>query len=555
MELAFIWVEKFNSLVDFSLNLSNKYKYNYNKELNSLERSEELSLPENFFGDGITSVTGIFGKNGSGKTNCLKLIGTVMSRARSRIKSKFIVVVEGNDGPLIYCRVTGKDRLGPTNNFYGRVVEYKDEITGINTVFLSNTFDSSDMGFDKKILNLSINNRTKSGNEFLEIFEFLSNKDVGEGFSIPTEIGVAIRPLKNRGQKFIANSFDEKFLNNNEDDIMELADRYDRLIKRVNNRIRKKILPTYIPFVIIFNELFDLLKDGNDGDIDNRGRFNILNDLLTSLEVESISLNAIRNAFMDMLNTSPLDSKNANIRKSNREFAYKLIDDIEYLDNYFKSNPHIIEEINYSGISGFRFTLEPDFNDSKMIRDISVISKYSKSVFLDMSSGQKAIIGILSSIYSQIKTRRNDTLIMLDEADLYLHPEWQLLFMKKMVEILSIINKSSIQLIVTSHSPLIMTDFPKRCLILLKCKNKLTRIDNNEFNPFGANLYDLYSQGFFLKESKVGALAYEKIISLLTEVKENPIGSPLSQSFYQTLELISDEVSKVQIKKLAKDYD
>ncbi|MCV5961301.1 hypothetical protein OFO30_38545, partial [Escherichia coli] len=80
-----------------------------------------------------------------------------------------------------------------------------------------NTFDSSDMGFDKKILNLSINNRTKSGNEFLEIFEFLSNKDVGEGFSIPTEIGVAIRPLKNRGQKFIANSFDEKFLNNNED--------------------------------------------------------------------------------------------------------------------------------------------------------------------------------------------------------------------------------------------------------------------------------------------------------------------------------------------------
>ncbi|MCS0439648.1 ATP-binding protein, partial [Vibrio diabolicus] len=170
-------------------------------------------------------------------------------------------------------------------------------------------------------------------------------------------------------------------------------------------------------------------------------------------------------------------------------------------------------------------------------------------------SGQKAIIGILSSIYSQIKTRRNDTLIMLDEADLYLHPEWQLLFMKKMVEILSIINKSSIQLIVTSHSPLIMTDFPKRCLILLKCKNKLTRIDNNEFNPFGANLYDLYSQGFFLKESKVGALAYEKIISLLTEVKENPIGSPLSESFYQTLELISDEVSKVQIKKLAKYYD
>ncbi|WP_029999600.1 hypothetical protein [Vibrio parahaemolyticus] len=124
-----------------------------------------------------------------------------------------------------------------------------------------------------------------------------------------------------------------------------------------------------------------------------------------------------------------------------------------------------------------------------------------------------------------------------------------------MIEILSSLNRSDVQIIVTSHSPLIMTDFPQRCLVLLENINKATIIKSNSFNPFGANLYDLYSQGFFLDKSKVGALAFEKIMSLLGEIRNNPSGKPLSQDFYLTLDLISDEVSKTEIKRLTKEYD
>ncbi|EHN69899.1 hypothetical protein VFSR5_1535 [Aliivibrio fischeri SR5] len=183
---------------------------------------------------------------------------------------------------------------------------------------------------------------------------------------------------------------------------------------------------------------------------------------------------------------------------------------------------------------------------------LSILSKYSKLTFLDMSSGQKAILGILSSIYSQVKRKRNATLIMLDEADLYLHPEWQLLFMKKMIEILSSLNGSDVQIIVTSHSPLIMTDFPQRCLILLESDGKSTLIKDTSFNPFGANLYDLYSQGFFLEESKVGALAVDKIMKLLSELREHEKGKTISEDFKLSLNLISDEVTKNEIKRLIK---
>nr|WP_275396983.1 AAA family ATPase [Aliivibrio fischeri] len=211
-----------------------------------------------------------------------------------------------------------------------------------------------------------------------------------------------------------------------------------------------------------------------------------------------------------------------------------------------------VSEISYSAASGFKVKLTTDCYNDEVMYSLSILSKYSKLTFLDMSSGQKAILGILSSIYSQVKRKRNATLIMLDEADLYLHPEWQLLFMKKMIEILSSLNGSDVQIIVTSHSPLIMTDFPQRCLILLESDGKSTLIKDTSFNPFGANLYDLYSQGFFLEESKVGALAVDKIMKLLSELREHEKGKTISEDFKLSLNLISDEVTKNEIKRLIK---
>ncbi|MCR9936113.1 hypothetical protein NB618_06575, partial [Vibrio antiquarius] len=126
MELSFIWVEKFNSLVNFSLNLSNKYKYTYDSDTKSLNRSHDSPLPKDFFGYGVTSVTGIFGKNGSGKTNCLKLIGSVMSRARSRIDSDFIAVIDDVGGPVVYYRFKDKNRLGPDVSFPGVIKSYEN---------------------------------------------------------------------------------------------------------------------------------------------------------------------------------------------------------------------------------------------------------------------------------------------------------------------------------------------------------------------------------------------------------------------------------------------
>ncbi|WP_274062008.1 AAA family ATPase [Vibrio parahaemolyticus] len=561
MELSFIWVEEFNSLEDFSLNLSNKYQYKYDQKKHFLSRVDDAPLPKNFFGNGITSVTGIFGKNGSGKTNCLKLIGSVMSRARSRVKSDFIAIVESDDGPLIYCKFKGKSRLGPEIDFLGRFEEYKDDIRGLNTVFLSNTFDSSDMGFDKKIINLSINNRGRDVNEFIDIVEFLSSKEVGDGFSIPTEISVVVKPIRTKEIKSIIEDIEHKIGGDNTEKTVFLIEEFERCFNKINRRFRRECHIDDIKLSIVINEIVSTLRESCQKEVNPNFIFENIENMLFCIREHSSSIGELVSSLLSIIDR--IDSRYENYNEANAEKEYKpnkisisnLIRNIQSIDDWRSNKLYEIfnvSEISYSAISGFKFKLTTDYYNDEVMYSLSILSKYSKMTFLDMSSGQKAILGILSSIYTQVKRKRNATLIMLDEADLYLHPEWQLLFMKKMIEILSSLNGSDVQIIVTSHSPLIMTDFPKRCLILLESKGKSTLIKGTSFNPFGANLYDLYSQGFFLEESKVGALAVDKIMKLLSELREHEKGRPISEDFKLSLNLISDEVTKNEIKRLIK---
>ncbi|MEZ8349146.1 hypothetical protein BCT19_04850 [Vibrio splendidus] len=561
MELSFIWVEEFNSLENFSLNLSNKYQYKYDQEANFLSRVDDDPLPKNFFGHGITSVTGIFGKNGSGKTNCLKLIGSVMSRARSRVKSDFIAIVESEHGPLIYCKFKGKSRLGPKIDFPGRIEEYKDDIRGLNTVFLSNTFDSGDMGFDKKIINLSISNRERNVNEFNDIIEFLSSKEVGDGFSIPTEISVVVKPIRTKEISSVIEDIKHKLDGDNKDKADFLIEEFDHFFKKINRNFRREHNIDDIKFSIVINEIISALKEMCKKEVNPNYIFEDIDNILFCIREHGYSIGGLISSLTSII--EQIDFRHENYNETNKNKEYKsnkisiinLIDGIQSIDDWEANKLYEIfnvSEMSYSTVSGFKFKLKTNFYNDEVMYNLSILSKYSKVNFLDMSSGQRAILGILSSIYSQVKTKRNATLIMLDEADLYLHPEWQLLFMKKMIEILSSLNGSDVQIIVTSHSPLIMTDFPQRCLILLESDGRSTLIKDTSFNPFGANLYDLYSQGFFLEESKVGALAVDKIMKLLSELREHEKGQTISEDFKLSLNLISDEVTKNEIKRLIK---
>ncbi|HDM8167568.1 TPA: ATP-binding protein [Vibrio harveyi] len=561
MELAFIWVKEFQTLKNFSLNLSNTHKYNYDEKTRQLTREDNNELPSNFYGSDVSSLIGLFGRNGAGKTSCLKLIGSVMSGAKSRIKSDFIVVTR-RKSDLITCYYHYKNNpdVTPEPVFDGKCnkVKYSSSVTGLNTVFLSNTYDNSDLFFDKKIHDLSLKNRIGRKKEFLENLSFMGSKAfINSSFYKNCDINVSIPKLTAPKFSKIENMLVQHSLIKGEIEgdykieetrillkgvILKYNELFLSLPKSLANQTVKTmfiysnilaeisiLIGLYRPIYSDVYEYVSCLNNAIDIDCVKNGNLKII-------------LNNIVNGFLKYAVKVQFKMSDA-IRSRIKRIESFLSLDIEEYNIYLNSS--------HKGDNSYIIKTKYSKKDINFIRQLP--SSRVDLSFANVSSGEQAMLSLLSSLYQQLRTRRNATLILLDEADLYLHPEWQLDFVSTMLKVLSSLNKSSVQVILTSHSPLIMTDFSRSNALMLETKDGRTSIVEIDINPLGANLYDLYSHGFFLKERKVGSVAYEKIFGMLRDIESTSPYNDLGKPFWQTLELLGDDLAKVAIRRKLKE--
>lgn len=155
-----------------------------------------------------------------------------------------------------------------------------------------------------------------------------------------------------------------------------------------------------------------------------------------------------------------------------------------------------------------------------------------------ISTGESAFITIYSRFFSIVKSIREypkHILILIDEGDIYLHPDWQKRFIKYMIDFLKeCFPKYFIQIILTSHSPFVISDLPKENVIFLdtykegeqegqekgNCK-VVKGIDKEQ--TFGANIHTLLSDGFFMEGGLMGEFAKGKIkgiVDTLDKIKK-----------------------------------
>ncbi|RXM40753.1 hypothetical protein BOQ62_04055 [Chryseobacterium sp. CH21] len=72
----------------------------------------------------------------------------------------------------------------------------------------------------------------------------------------------------------------------------------------------------------------------------------------------------------------------------------------------------------------------------------------------------------------------------------------------------------NIQIIFTTHDPLTLSDIPNRNVAYLKKEENKTEVLSENEKPtksFGANITDLLSDSFFIKDGLMGDFAKEKI--------------------------------------------
>ncbi len=191
------------------------------------------------------------------------------------------------------------------------------------------------------------------------------------------------------------------------------------------------------------------------------------------------------------------------------------------------------------------------------------INIYSKSFDLEHKE--------IANIFSQ---RPNDYIVhyLLDEPDTLLHPQWQKQFIKELIYLLERID-GKYNIIVTSHSPFILSDLPKENVIFLENGKQVYPFEEGK-QTFGANIHTLLSHGFFMKDGLMGEFAKEKIDiaikylnqKILTEDELNYceniisiIGEPIIKRELQRIldskRLSEIEVIKKQIAELQQELD
>jgi predicted ATP-dependent endonuclease of OLD family len=172
--------------------------------------------------------------------------------------------------------------------------------------------------------------------------------------------------------------------------------------------------------------------------------------------------------------------------------------------------------------------------DRKAIKELIKITKkllkdqlnFHYEIPHELSSGEQNLLNFYARFYwaknEIIQQELGDygikgerVVIFIDEGEIALHPEWQRKFFKLATQFLSQLFKDrGIQLILTTHSPFVLSDIPKENVIFMK-RNKKTGnaeiADLGREKTFGANIYSLLSDSFFMENGTIGEFAKEKI--------------------------------------------
>ena len=142
-----------------------------------------------------------------------------------------------------------------------------------------------------------------------------------------------------------------------------------------------------------------------------------------------------------------------------------------------------------------------------------------------MSSGERQLLYSMSYIFYHLKNIASvqedgkrvgyhHINLIFDEAELYYHPEFQRVFVKRLLDNLALCNLDqrvirSINIIIVTHSPFLLSDIPETNILFLGDEEQ----EANQ-KTFGANIYDLLKSGFFM-ESAIGGFAEQKLNDLM----------------------------------------
>lgn len=639
MELIYVWVEEFRNIKQKGFSFSDRFTIEYDandRELKVIDNQESKDYFDYFkFADSkrrVTNVSAIVGVNGCGKSNLLELIGGSRNMSELLSISQFQVYWDLQEGFYLEGRdftekgffKNSQERIEKLN--HGFLLE-NGFLRSLEEPYLLNlrpgilTSNDSSIGKQKayspfdsmlddfNLVRFELKATVKDELDYLWATTVENNKSLVNTDSVRLVMLPLIRkehktPRINLTDKRNPQGIIQKVL-------LELSIGAD--LEKLKRSIGIKAKELFF-LVAIKSYTMAILEDA------------LLNLRISSTVAEEIAginlTTETLNSYNQMIEYCAKIAMNNALHKEFKwsEFRYFLtllwntIPDIFFAYGEISIDPinsrNICEALlDCISLDKYRkevvktFLKEIDYNN---ILRLSKISDGEKQYVKKFSSLKNSIYEYLKNLTSNdYEENHRPIIILMDEPDIYLHPEWSRCFVQELTLYMNHISndlcqtqnvKLTFQIILTSHSPFILSDLPSGNIIRLDKRSeendhlypkdteeetigdciysndpkRLKKNNKPKEKYLAANIHELLSNKFFMKRT-IGEYAFQtlnKVIktvngtaeeSEMVDLKEalkfaNQIAEPLVR--HKITDMISQKLGKeTQISEIDKEIE
>lgn len=575
--LLYMYVDDFCGIKKESFNFYIERRYTIKEDKISRKSDEEIKgFPNDFWGDNVSAVTLLIGENGAGKTTLMRLLIKwlcQLSQGHSPQEKGALIISVGDEDKLIAFDGGKPWTIEINKNEKIVCIEDKDEIekllSDIRLAYYTDTMtdlELSDMLTAKELNFLQDDSLlTRLSNSMERRYAVDNIKDCIKREDFKRQMKLLLHSKANielefplRYMKFTAlKAGDEKSFRSVFDDnsqlVEEAIDLWNKVFAydvnnnnlpviarellwglfsgtiisllswektlpyleesiitgQVRSSLRAYIRTNYYDWNTVFKRFFTNLFS------DCERQFNVVRRFGEFRAVWDKQVEDKIDSFLDVLKNienGEFLKKWIPFENAQNMWEFKL----EYFNEKYKNERTILEE--------WRSLWECYLAVAHLMPECRFDWKYASSGGKNQSN---LYINLFNIVDECSGIGINQLLVLLDEPDNTFHPDWKRRIIRNLLEKCSSFN-INFQLLISTHSPIMLSDVPKQAAILLKTVSKKENDDKTEkkqqrypeSSPFGQQIYTLFNDAFFMEHGITGAFADMKIEEVYKKLYE-----------------------------------